>query len=633
MSLRARPCDAAAFDEAHNADADYLCVRSVDALLRENVRECVTHAEVVGAAALPPGMAASFDLDQRWLQIRHFSAGRLWIPVTPSRFMQPWRLTRLPLIWCDAAGCRCLYDIADILACFRQGLDESAAGGFTDFEHEYAVALAHRHAAKAERERWFGEWRAANGARCGADLPHWHKRLLHYDRLASFLDHPFYPTARAKLGFAVADLARYAPEFQPTFELNWIAVPLAQYRQSGDRLPPGWPGFADVGLPASLAASHALVPVHPFMWRRELDRFLAESALTDDVVRAPRAHLVVAPTLSVRTLALAQTPAWHVKLPLTIRTLGAKNIRTIKPSTIHDGHCIQSLLGAIAEREPVLRGRVLLTEEDTGAHVANRNFLGFIVRRYPQHGLRHTTLVPVAAFAAATPRGVTVFEELADRYFGGDRQAFFDEYVEATLALHLRLWLRYGVALESNQQNSVVVLSDSTPRLRLLLKDNDAARIQRDYLARRWPALASRVADLHDGRIVVRDALPLAQMFTTITLQLNIAALVQAIAERFGVMPDVLYAQVRLCVERILGELEAEGEDIAFARRVLLEDEHLAIKYLLVAATLSDKKVTGAADVNKYYGKSAPNFLRAIDPTTIGDGDANDHVRLGRRTG
>ena len=56
------------------------------------------------------------------------------------------------------------------------------------------------------------------------------------------------------------------------------------------------------------------------------------------------------------------------------------------------------------------------------------------------------------------------------------------------------------------------------------------------------------------------------------------------------------------------------GEDYdlsrAFAREVLLEAEDLYAKYLLIAATLAEKTDTGATDVNKFYGLSAPNFLK-----------------------
>ena len=593
--------------------AKYICHRVVDTLLREDVRACVSRSAPLPSPALPVGLGKYTALNRTWLKVAHFGGGCLWIPVTQSTFMQDWRGAGLPLLWQEGGQVKELYAAEDIIACFARGLPPAAALAFNAFAGECKVAAEHRHVGETERERWFAEFRALHGAATGAQLPDWHARLLHYDRLGAFLDHPFYPTARAKLGFDADALAAYGPEFQRNFLLRWLAVPRALYHpSSGDGLglPPLWPSFEAVGLPAALTDTHALVPVHPFVWAHQLDDFLGEAGLRE-VVRAPRACLAVAPTLSVRTVVLLDAPEWHLKLPLTIRTLGAKNIRTIKPSTIHDGHCIQTLLADIAVREPSIAGRLLLTREDCGGHVDNRMFLAYILRRYPVDALRESTLIPVAALLAQTPAGNTVVEEAAAQFYGGDLETFFNDYLDLTLRLHLLLWLRYGIALESNQQNSVVVLSREAPRLRLLLKDNDAARIHLDYLARRWPDLVSHVAELQDRRIIVADSLPLAQMFTTITLQLNIAVLVEGFAEILGVAAAELYSRIRLRIEAVLAELAADGEDIALARRLLLEDDRLYIKYLLIAATLAEKTETGATDVNKFYGRSAPNFLRA----------------------
>ena len=586
------------------ADEVYVCIRVVDALLREDVRGCVTRARLVRDEAL--AAMADFSPSQQWLEISHFGAGRVWIPVSPERFMQSWRLTRLPLMVEQAGQTLALSDVTDLLACFSTGADADTTARFADFERECATAVEHRRAAEVARRDWF-----VAGTENGP--PSWHARMRRHDRLASYLDHPLYPTARAKLGFEVDDLRRYAPEFPCGFELNWLAVPRALYHPSGDSLPPGWPRFADVGLSDDLAVDHALVPVHPFIWQGELDAFLASNGLSEKVIRAPRSHMSVTPTLSVRSLVLADTPAWHIKLPLTIRTLGAKNIRTIKPSTIRDGQRVQDLLGAIAEREPTIRGRLLLTTEDTGAHVDSKTFLGYIVRSYPETLLKHSTPVPVAGLLAPTPSGCCVAEELAARFYGGDIVALFDDYLELTLCLHLSLWVRYGIALESNQQNSVLVFSDETPRLRLLLKDNDAARLYRRRLECVSPDLVAHIEDLEDGRLVVDDELPLAQMFTTITLQLNLAVPLEGLAERVpGFCRDQAYARLRAATACVLDELAAQGEDVALARHTLLDDDCLYIKYLLTAATLLDKGATGAADVNKFYGKSAPNFLKAV---------------------
>ena len=592
--------------------AAYICRRVVDALLREDVRECVSRSAVLPGDALPPALRGHAKSRHSWLKVSHFGDGCLWIPAVRSSFMQEWRGAGLPLLWQEGGRVDELYAVRDILACFARGLPPAAAEPFDAFAGECQVAVEHRHVSETERERWFAEFRRLHGAATGAQLPNWHARLLHYDRLGAFLDHPFYPTARAKLGFDADALAAYGPEFQRPFLLRWVAAPRALYHPgTGDEPspPPPWPAFETVGLPAAMADTHALIPVHPFVWAHQLDEFLGEAGLRD-VIRAPQACLAVVPTLSVRTVVLLDAPEWHVKLPLTIRTLGAKNIRTIKPSTIHDGHRIQTLLAGIAARESSIAGRLLLTSEACGGHVDNRMFLAYILRRYPVEALGESTPIPVAALLAPTPAGNTVAEEAAAQFYGGDLETFFNDYLDLTLRLHVLLWLRYGVALESNQQNSVVVLSREAPRLRLLLKDNDAGRIHLDHLARRWPDLAAHVAGLRDRRIVVADSLPLAQMFTTITLQLNVAVLAEGFAAILGVAAAELYSRIRQRLDAVLADLAAEGEDVAPARRLLLEDDRLYIKYLLIAATLVEKAETGAADVNKFYGRSAPNFLR-----------------------
>jgi siderophore synthetase component len=590
----------------------YIRQRVLDALLREDVRGCVSQATLAGAAQLAdyPG-AWERPAGAQWLRLTHFEGGVLWMPVQPAHFMQQWRSSAAPLLWQEGVRYTELLALDDILRCFANDLAPAAQSLFAAFADECRLAVEHRSIADAERQRWFGSLR--EGGQAVPELA-WHATLLHYDRVAAFHDHPLYPTARAKLGFDRAALKAYSPESQQPFQLRWLALPRALVRASGEPerdWPEAWPGFADVGLAPALEDSHALLPVHPFVWGAQLDAMLAGCGLAAQAVAAPLPWLTVTPTLSVRTVALVDAPGWHLKVPLTIRTLGAKNIRTIKPSTIRDGHSVQTLLGAIAEREPAYTQRLLLSDERAGAHADHRMFLGYILRRYPAAALEGSTVVSVAALTAAAPQGGLVAQELAQRYYGGDLLAFFDEYLELTLGLHLTLWLRYGVALESNQQNSVLVLRDGEQGLRLLLKDNDAARIHTGMLARRWPELATYVADLQDQRISVDDELPLAQMFITITLQLNIAALAERYAEALKLQPAALYLRVRDCVERVLAQLEAEGEDASLARHVLLAEPRLYLKRLLVAATLSDKSTTGAADVNKFYGQTAPNFLRS----------------------
>ena len=195
------------------------------------------------------------------------------------------------------------------------------------------------------------------------DEPEWGKRQLGIDRLASYLDHPFYPTARAKSGFNAQALERYAPEFAPRFRLNWLAVPKATLERTSPP-PSSWPSFDELGLEPNLQSTHALIPVHPLTWP-ELDRF----GIPDGSVRAPRCALEVEPTLSVRTVAPIEHPREHIKLPLLVRTLGARNLRLIKPSTLYDGHLFQTILQTLAASDSELGSRYLHVDEQHGAHV------------------------------------------------------------------------------------------------------------------------------------------------------------------------------------------------------------------------------------------------------------------------
>ncbi|MGJ0430675.1 IucA/IucC family protein [Methylobacter sp.] len=585
---------------------NYLCRRVVDALLREDVRDMVSKGRIVPAADMP--LPDAPEQPSHWLAVDHLGEGRLWIPVRPCTFMQDWALHDLPLIWQSRESYHRLDDSTAILALLRQGLDPDSAAYFDDYAGECLTAVEHGILCGQEQQRYFAEVKQDGLKDINTS---WQERQLHYERLAAFLDHPLYPTARAKLGLSPDDLAIYGPEFQRPFQLRWLAVAKAIHfgPEAEASLQDLCPGFEEVGLDTRLSGDYTLLPVHPLSAQQQFDALAETHGLQGQLLLAPKPYLEVLPTLSVRTVAVQAKPGLHIKLPMAMRTLGGKNIRTIKPSTIADGHTVQSLLGRIAAQDADIAGCLLLTDESMGAHVNHLPELGYILRRYPA-GLEHATVVPVAGLLAETPQGWLVVEELAQHFFADRLEDFLDAYLEATLRTHLVLWLRYGIALESNQQNSMLALSAEGPTLRLLLKDNDAPRIHGARLAARWPSLAPFVDGLQDRRIVVDDELPLAQMFTTITLQLNVAVLIEGLANISHLSRKQLYGCVRCKIDELLTELSRCGENTDLARRILLEDDWQYVKYLLTAASLKPKTATGATDVNKFYGKTGPNFLK-----------------------
>ncbi|AOD15792.1 IucA/IucC family siderophore biosynthesis protein [Xanthomonas fragariae] len=593
------------------ADHRYIATRIIDACLREDLRGIATH----GSAATPDATVLAAWTDpspaEGWWRIAHLPNGMLWLPIHRQGYLQDISACGDSWIVQTADGAIVERGAQEWLQRISARLDRQTQLLHRAYAEEAECAAAHRCLA---RQAYDEQAPALITALQHVDAA---ERAYRCDQLASYRDHPFYPTARAKVGLDAAQLRDYAPEFAPTFALRWLAI--ARTSVTCTSTPPAalWPDFATLGLPSELADTHVAWPVHPLVWARlEQEDF----ALPAGTLRAPHAWLDVRPTLSVRTLVPLQHPQLHLKLPIPMRTLGALNLRLIKPSTLYDGHWLERALRRIDTLDPALHGRCVYVDESHGGHLGDTRHLAYLVRSYPP--LDDATLVPVAALCALLPDGRPMAIHLTERFAHGDVLSWWRDYTELLLAVHLRLWLRYGIALEANQQNSVLVYADGQPT-RLLMKDNDAARIAMPQLRAQLPELDA-LGPLHDARIAVDDSQALAQMFCTIVLQLDLQAVLEGLADWQPALRAPLYTQLQAQLALTLAQLDVDGIDTAPARQ-LLAAPRLPVKYLLSAGSLLSKQLTGARDINKFYGDSAPN--------PFGDAFANTHHAPRRQAG
>ncbi|GAA2897348.1 IucA/IucC family protein [Streptosporangium fragile] len=460
--------------------------------------------------------------------------------------------------------------LAEVLDTLREISAPADASGVEAFVRECHEALRGLDLHDARREEVL--------ARLGASASPGHD-TVRYETLAAFVDHPVYPTARSRAGLTDEQLTAYAPEFAPAFALRWAAVP--RERLTGAE-PPGAPGFAEAGLAEELAETHVLFPVHP----------LTVPAVEEIpwAIMAPEPHLVVRPTLSMRTVEIA--PGTHLKLPLATSTLGLRNRRSIKPDTLADGARAELLLRAMPHPD------VLLADEQTFGH-AGHEYLGWLVRRHPAG-----EVVPVAALPAPLPGGGLVARELAGRWFGGDVTGLLGWYLRLLFDFHVRLFVRYGTALEAHQQNLSLVFGNGPAKL--LVKDNDGLLTSPDRLR----AAGLAVPGFADRRMFTDDPHALADVFVTITLHLSAAAVA------FGTLPSPQAAG--LVRDALAAALAPYGEDpmARLLRARTLDAARLVGKSMITAGTLVDKARTGARDVNKFYGTSGPNYLRQPPQTT-----------------
>lgn len=588
-----------------------LATRVLNALLRENYGGLAARVTPAPDPAGDAGGAGSCVLTLphgRRVRLRAHS------PAAPGFLDTRWVVPGQPLT---------LDDVLSTVAAVADARDDVAA-----FAAECRGALAARRLHADTEQEVFAALAALRRRAPGPRrrLPRAGPADTWYDVLAARLDHPAYPTAAYRHGLSTDELRRYAPEFRPVFRLRWAAVPRDGLRGRAvvrrGRLPRWWPTCADVALPEELAATHVLFPVHPLTVARGGPDALCRGRAAaepdgDGVVLAPRDHLAVTPTLSMRTVALDRPegdgrgePPVHLKLPLPTSTLGARNHRALKPGTLADGALVQEVLAAVLEREPHLP--VLLADESTFGHAGHPG-VGYLVRRFPA-AADGVAVVPVAALLAPVPCGDRlVVEELAADA-GGDLEDLLAGYLDALFTWNVRLFVRYGIALEAHQQNVSVVVRPARPPA-LLLKDGDGTLLDLDRLAAglagagRGPrGRCPSPGDFVDRRLLTDDPELLARVFVTITVHLCAGALAFGLAER-GVLP--VRRTLGLVRDRLAAALAAYGDDPAarFLRDRTLGAPALPTKAMLTAGTLVDKERTGCRDINKHYGPPGPNYL------------------------
>jgi siderophore synthetase component len=435
-----------------------------------------------------------------------------------------------------------------------------------------------------------------------------------YETLAAQRDHPFYPFSVARVGLSAEHVLRSAPEHRPDLVLRWLMLPSSSIEQQG-RLPGWWP--------STDGADQVALPVHPALSQAALERALAEAGIEPDLRRAPLEP--VRPTLSMRTVVPVRHPEVHLKLPLPMRTLGRLNLRTIARPGLADGALIGRVLGRILVGEPGFADTVRIADESTWLH-AGHPLLAVLIRRW-EHlpaGAAGTTqaatstdaalddavIVPVAGLAGLGTNGRPLLVELADRFADGDLDRLLGQYLRLLIEWQVTLWLRYGIVLEAHPQNVLIAVdrTDHGPRVRLLFRDLDSAKLDLELLATGLGHSAPTSADLSDQRVAARDPGELLDLFVTTTLHQCVAAVLIDCATALNRPVGPLLALIRPLLTEAAGKYP-DARDTPRLRAGILEARRLPVKRALTAATLLPKTRTGAADVNKYYGADAPSYL------------------------
>jgi siderophore synthetase component len=395
---------------------------------------------------------------------------------------------------------------------------------------------------------------------------------------AIVLGHWLHPTPKSRQGIHGWQHAHYAPELGGRFQLHFFAADRGLVEQcsildsSAEELSrqiasrdPDMEKYLRVVAP--LGDERCLLPLHPLQaqWLLHQDyvrALLAEGQLID----LGRLGATFTPTSSVRTL-YSESAELMIKLSIPVKI--TNSLRINLQTELGDSVWISQLLRVcgIAQEFPELRSiedpayiTVALPErEETGFEV--------IFRSNPFQA--HQTVHSIAALTQdpLTAAGRSVLAEAVQSLANTDHSSleqasrrWFDAYWKCAIEAPLRVYDRYGIALEAHQQNVLLELEASGLPRYCYCRDIQGLALSerfRDELIARVPELAQQTK-VFEPDDIVRNGFGYYVFFNQLYAVINRFALDGLLDEGalIGVVRQKLI-ELRPCLQSLGEELVA----------------------------------------------------------------------------
>lgn len=457
-------------------------------------------------------------------------------------------------------------------------------------------------------------------------------------RLASFSGHRTHPTAKTRLRcptqasarrpLSVAEIEGSAPEFGPLVPLVVLAVKadrvttkLSIQSWSGNTAPRDFRDFFETAFPDAhqhwkdhieqarepgAAAAYLPLPVHPLQVPEIESRFAPELR-AGDIVMAPDVTIPQIPTLSYRTL----VPPRSVTQPSIKTTLNIQMtsvVRTLAPARAFNAPVYSDLLTDILSKEKGLAAYLRVVPEpaaiywgqdqegadyDAGYQLAAvfkanpARMVGQDERRLPLNALFAVSPLSTERLFIDVMRAASVHDERT-------AATYYAAYVRLVLQCDIGMLLRYGVSLESHQQNIDMVFgADGHPRAMVYRDINGGLEIFEPLLRARGYDVSRQIHPIRRGLHGDLD-MPVRQLAHT-TFMSHLIPLAHVINAGFGTeLPrlfEVLVAATEALIDETLHDADKAHQTEAAASglmaqaagsiRQIVRGPHMEVKCLL----------------------------------------------------
>ncbi|TIM36163.1 MAG: hypothetical protein E5Y61_05115 [Mesorhizobium sp.] len=397
-----------------------------------------------------------------------------------------------------------------------------------------------------------------------------------------YFGHPLHPTPKSLQGMSNWQQEVYAPELRGGFQLAYFAAAAHLVREDSA-------GTAVTSIVSSLLGNDAgnvaagngemLLPMHPLQ---------AQALMLDPAVRALMdsgqirylgpAGPVFTATSSVRTV-YSDDAAWMPKFSLPVRITNSKRVN--RRHELEAGVAVARLFerAGIDMFEPrlgFLHDSAYLTLDFSGQ--AESGF-EVIFRENPFRGRADHPVITVSALTAEPRPGhsslfETVVRRVAQDHDISVRQAcrrWFECYLDCALDPLVKLYDRFGVALEAHQQNSLLDLSQQGLPSRYLYRDSQGFYLSNSFRAR-WYGLVPEVVQI---RSLFFDDREIRERLSYYLIVNQIFSVI-ARAGHDGLASEAeLLAMLRARLKKLGQELTGAGGEFATS---LLDKPHITAK-------------------------------------------------------
>ncbi|ELY43028.1 IucA/IucC family protein [Natronorubrum tibetense] len=433
--------------------------------------------------------------------------------------------------------------------------------------------------------------------------------------------HPFHPSGKIRRGMNAADGLAYAPEFTDRVDLRFVAIDReyaleTRAETAGDdrlteRLFATFDGLEralEGAIPAERrSGEYAVVPVHPLQYHRTIPDRYADQIGDGRVVPIPDYAQPATPQLNLRTVVPYETertatadadgPLPHLKLAIPVQTTNV--VRTLSPHAVSNGPQVTDVVETIADRESFETLGLLAEPAATcyyppgGPHPSGDGFddarhLSGLLRTNPEaHPFvadRSDDAYPVVAsslVAESPATGRPLVCDLIEQYgtsrgISDDENAalaFLERYATVVVPDQLRLLCKYGVALESHLQNSLVVFEGESARpTATIVRDLGGIRVHEGRLEERGLS----IDPYPDSDLDAGGEEDLYRKLYYALFQNHLAELLATISYELDVDERACWLRIREQCEQAFEVIRAEGavpdERIGRDERALFED-------------------------------------------------------------